>query len=180
MWRVPNFVNRAFSGVCSVLLAVFFLGLIAWFTVPRYLGWQPQVVLSGSMEPTLRTGGVAFVEPRRADEIKVGDVLTFKRPDKPSVLVTHRVTGVANEQGGPSFKTRGDANEDVDDWTVPSSNVVGTVEWSVPYLGYLTQGVRTPHGFLLLIGLPAAYIVLGEVQNIARELRKARDKAASL
>jgi signal peptidase len=173
---VPNFVIKALGGVCTLLLAVFFLAFIAWFTVPRYLGVRPQVVLSGSMEPTLRTGGVAFVEPRRADEIAVGDILTFKRPGKPDVLVTHRVTGILDEQGGLIFKTKGDANDVEDDWSVPAANVVGTVRWDVPYLGYVTDKVRTGQGFMLIIGLPAALIVLGELQNIARELRKPRKR----
>ena len=173
---MANFAFKAFGGFCTLLLVVFFLAFIAWFTVPRYLGWQPQVVLSGSMEPTLRTGGVAFVEPKRADEIRVGDILTFKRPDKPDVLVTHRVTRVVDEKGVLNFKTKGDANDVEDDWSVPAANVVGTVKWDVPYLGYVTDKVRTRQGFMLIIGLPAALIVLGELQNIARELRKPRKR----
>jgi signal peptidase len=126
------------------------------------------------MEPTLQTGGVAFVEPKRAEDVQVGDVLTFKRPDNPGVLVTHRVTSTTPDAAGPIFTTRGDANEYEDGWTVPAANVIGTVKYDLPYLGYVTQHVRTRMGFLLVIGLPAALIVLGEIKSIVGELRKER------
>jgi signal peptidase len=166
--------SKALGVFCTVLMVLFFVVFIAWFTVPRFLGWKPQVVLSGSMEPVLKTGGVAFVAQTPAADVEVGDILTFQHPDKPSTLITHRVTSIDDASEKRVFKTKGDANNDEDNWSVPAENVVGTVQWSVPYIGYVTNRVRTREGFLLIVGLPAAFIVLGEIQSIAREVRKSR------
>jgi signal peptidase len=162
---------------CAALLVVAF---VAWLVVPRLLGWTPQVILSGSMEPTLPTGGVAFIESATADEVRAGDVLTFRRPGGASSLVTHRVTQVLVEpDGSRAFKTRGDANSAEDSWTVPGANVVGRVQWDVPYLGYLSDRVRSRTGFLLFIGIPAALIVLSELRSVFKELTRPRREEAS-
>jgi signal peptidase I len=161
------------AGYLAVAITALFLAVfIAWFTVPRILGIEPQIVLSGSMEPALPTGGVVFVEPVKTLDVAVGDIITFKHPAQPDLLVTHRVTAVNDGPNGLEFHTKGDANNVEDDWVVPASTVVGRVRHSVPYLGRLTNKVKTRSGFLLVIGLPAALIVLGELQNIYREARR--------
>ena len=165
---------RIGGGAVNLTVLLVFLAFIAWFTLPRILGWQPQVVLSGSMEPTLPVGSVAFVEPKTAGQVRVGDVLTFRHPDNPQTRVTHRITEIVRDGGGLAFKTKGDASQVEDPWLVPAANMVGTVRWDVPYLGYVKNHVQTPWGFLLLVGAPAAYIVLGEVHNIVRQLRRPR------
>jgi signal peptidase len=172
--KMVRAAGRILKWALNLVVVLLLLAFIAWFTAPRILGWQPQVVLSGSMEPALPLGSVAFVEPKSGEEVQTGDMLTFRNPDGTELVVTHRVTEVVRGEGGLAFKTKGDANEAEDSWLVPAANVVGTVKWHVHYLGYITDKVRTPAGFLLLIGLPAAFIVLGEVQNVVRQLWKPR------
>ncbi|KKK78101.1 hypothetical protein LCGC14_2846960, partial [marine sediment metagenome] len=53
------------------------------------------------------------------------------------------------------------------------------IRYSLPYMGYVTQRARTPLGFALLIGLPAAVVVLRELRNIARQLWGRREEVGS-
>lgn len=172
-------LTRVVSWVAYLLLAFLLLAVIGWSATPRVLGWQPQVVLSGSMEPALSPGSVVFVEPRDAQDVAVGDILTFRHPDNGESLVSHRVMEVTRVKGSPAFRTKGDANASPDDWLVPAGNVVGTIRYSLPYMGYVTQRARTPLGFALLIGLPAAVVVLRELRNIARQLWGRREEVGS-
>lgn len=172
-----HFVAKAVGWLLYLVVALLLVGVAAWFTAPRLLGWEPEVVLSGSMEPTLPRGSVAFVEPRPPEAVDVGDILTYRHPERPRRLVTHRVVEVVREDGDLAFRTKGDANDAADRWLVPASNVVGTVRYSLPYIGYVTQRVRTPLGFALAVGLPAALIIVGELRNIARQLSRRREKA---
>lgn len=160
----------------TAIVVLVLSGVIVWFAGPRLLGWQPLVVLTGSMEPTLPLGSVAFTEPLPAQEVRVGDVVTFRHPDGGPDMVTHRVVEVL--EGPPvSFRTKGDANEILDTWVVPAANVVGIVRHNIPYMGYVTSFVRTPLGFLLFLGLPGAIIIAGEVRNIIQEIRKGKREA---
>ena len=46
------------------------------------------VVLSGSMEPALKTGGIIFTDTKKTMP-GIGDIITYRMDD---MLVTHRVT----------------------------------------------------------------------------------------
>jgi signal peptidase len=161
--------------IVAVLLA---LGLVAWVSVPRFLDLHGFVVLSGSMKPALPVGSVAFVRQAEAETIEVGDVLTFYHPESRSpVLVTHRVIEVVrDERLGRAFRTQGDANDIPDEWLVPNGNVYGTVEHVVPYMGHITAAIQGRTGFLLLMGVPGAVIIIGELRNIWREVVVSRRK----
>jgi len=137
------------------------------FLAPRF-GWRVDTVFSGSMEPKLKVGSVVVTRPVKAEEIKVGDIITFYSPLKER-LTSHRV--VAVEQGSSfDFRTKGDASEDADPFLVPDQNVVGKVCFAIPWLGYVTQFVKTPVGLLLIICIPGLVIIVTEIRSIWRVL----------
>ena len=143
------------------------------FLLPLFLGGQWIVVMSGSMTPALEVGGLVLVRPIDLDRIKVGDIIAYKAPPDPDISVAHRVIEI---QGGfsPSFKTKGDANEEPDHYTVRSEHVKGKVDFHVPQAGYGVDRagdfVRTSFGLGLLMGLPGALVIMTEVRNILSTL----------
>jgi signal peptidase I len=155
------------------------LAVIALVTVPKALGWQGVIVLSGSMEPALHTGGVAFIEPVKPEDVRVGDMVTHISRDWNNSRVTHRVIELVNDPSGLKVRTRGDANEAADPELIDAKTVIGRVAFDLPYLGYAADGLRQRQNFFLLVGLPAALLVLSELWTIGSELRKGReDKSA--
>lgn len=87
-------------------------------------------VLSGSMEPTISTGSIIVVNTEKKPEMN--DIITFRVED---VYVTHRIVEINSE----GYKTKGDANQYKDFWTVPGENVTGVVIAQIPFAGYLLQ-----------------------------------------
>ena len=81
MKKVWNFTTTA---VLIVLLA-----FIAIMYVPKLVGIEPMIVLSGSMEPAYSVGSLLYVRHMDASSIKAGDPVTFYLDD--NTLVTHRV-----------------------------------------------------------------------------------------
>jgi len=149
--------------VIMLLVAAAVLTVLA----PRF-GWRVDAVFSGSMEPHLKVGGVVITRPVAAEDIKVGDTITFYSPqsEKPT---THRV--IAIEEGSSFyFRTKGDANEDNDHFIVPVQNMVGKVCFHIPCLGYVTQFVKTPLGLLLTLLIPGLIIIVMELRNIRHEI----------
>lgn len=159
--------------VVALLLA---LAVAAIVLLPRAMGWTTLVVLSGSMEPAMPVGGLAFVEPAAAEEIRAGDVVTYPRPNKPETLVSHRVVAVSDQLGETTLWTKGDANESNDSWAVPADSVVGRVRFTLPYLGRVSQHMQTPRGYLSVLAIPAALVILVETVNIIRTLRGKRER----
>jgi signal peptidase len=125
-------------------------------------------VLSGSMEPAIRTGSAVVVVP--ADNYKIGEVITFGEIGKIKRPTTHRITDIKIAGGKPVYMTKGDANDIGDSQEIAQSKVMGKVLFSIPYLGYALNFAKRPIGFALTIILPAALIIREEVKKIYREL----------
>ncbi len=140
-------------------------------------GYRSLIVLSGSMEPAMPIGGVVITKAADPASIKVGDIITFTgtvsdSPEQNSPFVTHRVVEILNEGEGLSFVTKGDANNTTDVNPVAASRVVGRVVLVIPWLGYLSDFVRSFWGWLVMIVLPATIIVVWELFEIAQATKK--------
>ena len=152
------------------LAVAFIVLLLLSSALPIPGGVKTFVVQSGSMEPSIKTGGIVVVKP--ADSYAVGDVITFGPRSKTKPPTTHRIIEV-KEDG--NFVTKGDANDDEDMRTVSRYEVIGKVLFSVPYVGYAVAAAQKPWGFTIIVVIPAAIIIWEEVGKIWREMKKKQD-----
>jgi signal peptidase I len=175
--RWLSVTSKALSWMLGIVAALVLVVFIVWMTVPRLLNVEALIVLTGSMEPAMPVGSVAFVNKSGAESVKEGDIITFRHQEgaRP-VLITHRVVEVIQGENGRQFRTQGDANSVADDWVVSSDSVVGEVTTVIPYMGYVTDKVKGRNGFLALMAIPGALIIVGEVRKIRQELRTMRRK----
>jgi len=149
-----------------------FIGIVI---APRF-GWHLDILYGGSMEPAMKVGCLAVVQPVDPQDVSIGDIIAYVPPPDNSVQTTHRVIGVVQDQNSLVFQTKGDANEEPDTYTVPAENVRGMVWFSVPYAGYFMDYIRTPLGFGLVVGIPAGLIIGNELRNILLAFRDLRRK----
>ena len=161
---------RRKSIIIGMIAAIVVLGLFFAFLRPTAIGGDTRylVVMSGSMEPSLRVGSVVVVREGEVNPLREGDIICFRRG---SSLVTHRIYEVFDNG---EFRTKGDVNEEPDGWVVRREDVVGKVMFVVPYLGYLGHLVRTPIGFVGLIIIPAALIIVNEARNILKQAKRVK------
>lgn len=170
IWNIASWVGIA--AAVSVLLAA-----IALIAVPRALGWQGVVVLSGSMEPSLPVGSIVLIEPvSDPSALKVGDVITFASPVNPGQQITHRILAIVDGDDGLTFETKGDANVAADPDPVIVENLRGRARLQVPYVGRLVNELHDRSTYFLFIGIPALLLVLSELWNIAQELRRPKNQ----
>lgn len=121
-------------GTIVTALTVLVILAASVFYIPRLAGIQPYIVLSGSMEPAIPTGAVAFIDTKDTS-VSVGDIVTYRLPsmNDGETLVTHRI--IREENG--DWITKGDAN-DVEDLTLVSGEqIVGSFRFSIPVVGYV-------------------------------------------
>lgn len=164
MWRLTYY----FFLVATLLIG----GLLLVTLLPVPGNVEIKVVQSGSMEPAIHTGGLIIVQ--KAERYEIGDVITFGADTRTQIPTTHRITAVRHEGQSTFFTTKGDANDGPDPVEVSQADVIGRVIFSVPYVGYLLDFARRPVGFVLLVGVPAALVILDELLVISRELMKRR------
>ena len=133
--------------------------LIALTLIILYIcGIRPYIVKSGSMEPTIMTGSVCFVNHNsRYESVKSGDIITFKLSD--DSVVTHRATST----GADGIRTKGDANELEDALPVTEDTFVGKTIFHISKVGYLVARLRTRMGIIMTISIMIFLLLLGKL-----------------
>lgn len=144
--------ERAGRFFCTVLAAAgaVFLLLPVW-------GIRADVVLSGSMEPALRTGSIVFTDTENTAP-EPGDIITYRLGN---ACVTHRVV----DKDGDYFITKGDANDGEDASPVKQTQIEGIVLFSVPLLGYAAVFFQKKTVFCLLLLMLAQEIIFLIIQR---------------
>lgn len=123
-------------------------------------------VQTGSMVPVLNMGDLVSVTKVSADDLRPGDIITFINPANSKQTITHRIVEVPALDNGQKFVTRGDANP-VNDQPIEAKSIIGKVGSSIPKVGYAVDVVRQPLGLALVIYIPALFIIIGELKNLA-------------
>jgi signal peptidase len=150
------------------------VALAASVTVPAAFGLKPLTILSGSMEPTLHTGGVAVDETISPREARIGDIVTFTDPEDRSRLLTHRLTSIRLEGAKAYMVTLGDANDAPERWNIAADAEIGRVVYELPLLGYVRAWISGRNARLAMLGL----IVLLALWMLVDIWRPARSREA--
>ncbi|MBR3691323.1 MAG: signal peptidase I [Clostridia bacterium] len=148
--------------VVVVLCAVFLMG-------SRLLGYRVFNVISGSMEPEYSVGDLIYVKSVAADEIEVGEDITFLL-NEDLVVATHRVVRIDREN--QRFYTKGLANETEDANPVHFNNVIGVPQFKVPKLGYVSDFIQNPPGLYITVALGAVLLILVFLPDLIRGKEK--------
>lgn len=158
-----NLSDSNWKHILALTVLVAIVAPFIVYAVPQVVGaTQSYVVLSDSMSPAIHAGDVVVVDGAQPSEIEEGDVITFDRPGSETQLVTHRVAEVVQKDGQTKFRTKGDANEEVDQQLVPAAAVVGVVWFHIPLIGYVIQFGSSDLGTLLLLIVPAVLLIISE------------------
>lgn len=123
------------------------------------IGYEPAIVMSGSMEPAYHTGSVLLVDKKQKEQVKIGDTIAFNRAGE---YIAHRIVKTCDQ----GYITRGDANDSCDPWVVAYSDVKGKVVMSIPELGYVFKILSGTAGIIIAASL---VIIMGLSTLIVRE-----------
>lgn len=160
----------------TVFLIIFSLFVIVRGGPVFIFGRASVELLSGSMAPTYNVGDVITIEKTDASEIKAGDVICFKSAD-PAIsgyLNTHRVVDIsADSDGNPVFTTKGDANAEVDAYTVSADALVGRVVAANGLFSKLLLLLKSKWGFFTVILIPLFAVLALSVRQFAASVKEA-------
>ena len=160
--------NILYYLLITLVLLLGALLVASWFNLTG--PYQFKVIKSGSMEPAIRTGSLVVI--KTAPTYREGEVVTYGRDSKTEIPTTHRIVAARVEGGQLLYTVKGDANDTSDPREIHQTEIIGRVLLAVPWLGYLLDFARQPLGFILLIALPALWVIVDEVRKIWRELKK--------
>ncbi|MFP7297965.1 signal peptidase I SipW [Neobacillus niacini] len=163
--KFRKWLSRIVSCLLFVSLIIMLYSVISSKLIgkePQVFGYQLKTVLSGSMEPDIKTGSVIAIKPvKNKMDFAEGNVVTFISKDDHSKLITHRIHEVIGDKTNPVYITKGDNNEVPDSDPVIPQNIVGEYHgFTIPYIGFLMQFATSKLGNVLLLILPGVAILL--------------------
>ena len=119
-------------------------------------------IVSPSMTPVIEVYDVVVnVKVNRAENIEIGDIITFKSKSSLSegLTITHRVIGIDKQTNGNiRFITQGDNNSEPDANYVEFENIIGKEILIIPGLGNLQFLLSSYKGWIFLLLIPISRI----------------------
>jgi signal peptidase I len=157
--RVPSIIKDVVIVVIGV--AIIWLGLRFVFDTgnPFY------VVSSGSMVPNLNVNDILVVRDGNSfQDLKVGDVIVFDRPDGADRVIVHRVAEIFDDSEGNHqiIRTKGDANDGSipgTDFPIREDDYIGKVAYVIPGAGVVTKILSPPVNYIIIAAIIALMVV---------------------
>lgn len=169
-------IKAIWNAFTWILIAVVVLTAVALVGV-RLFGLQPFTVLSGSMEPTYKTGSIVYVKKIDYRNLRVGDPITFMLNE--DTVATHRIVEIVPDEEEPDtvrYRTKGDNNDSIDGGLVHCKNVIGKPIFTIPYLGYAANYIQNPPGTYIAIAACAILILLAFLPDLFVDSRAEKGK----
>ncbi len=180
--------KKIVSGIIVTLtVVVFILGFLIFVSVlkaepnqvPSVLGFSVMKVQTGSMEPEYKTGSIIITREVKPEKLEVGDVISFyvsagKIVDQ---VNTHRIEEIQYIKSDlRQFVTKGDANENVDEYPVMETRVIGKVVLNLGvFSGSVIGFLQNPNIILFFIVIPLVVITFFEAVNLVNLFVKKND-----
>jgi len=130
--------------------------------------FHPANVLSvqtNSMAPTLVKGDAIVLKHSNLSTLKVGDIVSYRSPLNPNVIITHRIVFI--DKSRSVVVTKGD-NVATTDGPINVSQIVGQVSRTIDRLGYILDFLRSPTGLITTLYIPAIGIFSLELSRLTK------------
>ena len=134
-------IDRNYKKSSIILLIIpIILTIIIIYFVSGYFRYYALAIASGSMHPVFDRGSVVVTEQVNAkydnyNKLKEGEIIAFKTEKN---IVVHRLIRIVNIGDEVYYYTKGDANEEEDNYLIKKENIIGIVRFKIPYIGYPT------------------------------------------
>ena len=168
--------------ILIINVTVIIKGVVNPGKVPSFGGYSPLIVLTDSMYPEIKNGDLIITKVTDAENVKVGDVISFFDPDGNGMSVlTHRVVELTDQNGMLSFRTKGDANNTEDISLAPASSLIGVYQKKISGAGNVAMFLQSTPGLVVCIAVPLLLLILFEViRHRKYEKAKSEDTEALL
>ena len=149
-------------------IVIVVIGVVAiWIGLQVAFGTENPfyVVASGSMIPELQVYDVLIVQGHVPfEEVQVGDIIVFDRPSGHDRVIVHRVVSITDEDPR-TLRTKGDNNVASipgTDFPITDKEYIGKVEFKIPQIGYVTQILKPPTNYILIV-LVIGFMIVKEI-----------------
>ena len=181
-----NKIFKIIKGIVNILLLIFCLLFVLVVCLQRFsnnelsfFDYRLFTVVTGSMEPRYMVGDVLIAKKVAAEDIKVGDSISYlgKKGSFNGKIITHEVVEIEKDAAGKYiYHTKGLTNI-VEDPIVEYSQVYGKIVRKSAILSFIYMIVGSKYGIFLFIIIPLFYIIGSELLSFMLEKEEKRRNA---
>ena len=120
--------TKKHNKISTIIFSVVFAVLVA--LVSREFEYAMIAIGSESMTGTVNKGDAIVYKKyhQNTDALKEGDIIVYV---KENVTIVHRIYRIYNLDGETVYQTKGDYNENADNWVVKKGDITGMVKFRV-------------------------------------------------
>ena len=161
-------VIRVGAAVVVVLVAAYVLLLV--------IGLQPMVMVTGSMTKSIPVGSLVVDQTVSPSSLRVGDVISFRKPLGSPGIATHRIIEIQRSNGHVVYRTKGDSNPIADPWAIVFERNMQAhrVVFHAPYIGYALLFAHSQLGIIVLIAYVCFSLLVTTLKVIAQSALEPR------
>ncbi|MBQ9011085.1 MAG: signal peptidase I [Bacilli bacterium] len=110
--------------------------VLVYFT-SGYFHYHAVAIASGSMHPKIKKGDAVIIEKidKQYELLEVGQVIAYKHEGR---IIVHRLVDIVKDKNEYYFYTKGDANNEMDNFMIEAKDVIGVVNHKIPCIGWPT------------------------------------------
>lgn len=147
--------------VGDVLLLLLTLTIVPAAILAIYSKASFLTVTSRSMEPAITAGDTLITRQVPRTQVAPQEIIVLPVPDNPELRYAHRVVSAQDDATGTIVRTKGDANPNLDSWTMRiTSDQVPRVIGVIPTSAIFDGPMSRPSILVSLLDLGAALFVL--------------------
>ncbi len=165
------------KGIIKDIIIVVACVAVIWIGLTAYFGAENPfyVVSSGSMYPELAMYDIIVISGHISfDDVKIGDIIVFDRPQDHDRVIVHRVVAVVDDDPR-TLRTKGDNNQQSivgTDYPITNEEYIGKVVHVVPQVGFITKILQPPINYIII----AVIIGIMIIRQISKNKKKALTK----
>lgn len=183
VYQVYHFVAKVLLYSVLIILILVAIGVVAYFVdlqrnvkngVTRTPLLGAYIIISPSMEPTIKVEDAIIILRHEAKDLEVGDIITFLSSDPrySGLTITHRIVGIEKSKNGDIFfRTKGDNNNTEDTALVSAKNVFGKVILKIPKIGYIQALLMQSYGWIIIVVIPCLCIVGYDIIKLIKSIK---------
>lgn len=159
-------------------ITLLYMSYINKFETPSFYIYEAYVITTNSMEPELKKDDVIIIKKCKEEDLKVGDIVTFKKEGE---VITHRIVEI-DKVGNTEIQyiTKGDNNNIEDDEYITYKDIEGIKVLRIPYLGKIVNSLKSGIIVILIVliflVLYLNKIEMKEKSEMRREKKRIEDK----
>ncbi len=190
-WKLKSNIKEALHFIASVFMySIFSLLILIGVVIALYVIdlkknaaqgetraplYSAYVIVSQSMEPTIKVKDTVITKRLDPSKYKVKNVITFVSTDSRfyGITITHRIKEIVKLSNNKlAFRTKGDNNNAADDTLVDEDHVIGKVIFKIPMLGYIQEFLTRSYGWIIAVVIPCLAIIIYDVIKLFKSLTR--------